>query len=179
MDGKDGNGRFKPAVVLIDPKYPHNVAAAIRACSCFGVEQLFWTGHRVRLESFKRLPREEGMKGYKEVVWKNEERPFDVLRRTPVCVEIGRGSTPLPSFVHPQDAIYVFGPEDGGVPGQVRKHCHHFTYISARHCLNLAAALNVILYDRIQKDPNVWATFDPAKIECRGEIELPGWDGKA
>ena len=145
MDGKDGKERRKPAVVLIDPKYPHNVAAAIRACSCFGVEQLFWTGHRVRLESFTRLPREERMKGYKEVTWKNEQRPFGVLLGTPVCVEIGKGSTPLPSFVHPQDAIYVFGPEDGGVPGQVRRYCHHFTYISARHCLNLAAALNVIL----------------------------------
>ncbi|PYX93125.1 MAG: hypothetical protein DMG67_05040 [Acidobacteria bacterium] len=24
-----------PAVIIIDPKYPHNVGAAIRACACF------------------------------------------------------------------------------------------------------------------------------------------------
>jgi len=177
MSGADGTAKA-PAVVLIDPKYPHNVAAAIRPCSCFGVEQPLWTGHRVRLALFTRLPREERMKGYNEVSWRNEQRPLDVLQGTPVCVEIGRGSTPLPSFVHPQDAIYVFGPEDGGVPGQIRRHGHNFTYISARHCLNLAAALNVILYDRIQKDPGVWTALDPAKIERRGEVDLPGWDGK-
>ena len=31
-------------VVLIDPKYSDNVGATIRACSCFGVESLVWTG---------------------------------------------------------------------------------------------------------------------------------------
>jgi len=29
-----------PAVVLINPKYAHNVGAAVRACSCWGVRQL-------------------------------------------------------------------------------------------------------------------------------------------
>jgi hypothetical protein len=36
-----------PAVILIDPKYPHNVGAALRSCSCFGLKQLWWTGTRV------------------------------------------------------------------------------------------------------------------------------------
>jgi tRNA C32,U32 (ribose-2'-O)-methylase TrmJ len=39
-----------PAVALIDPKYPHNVGAALRACSCWGVGQLWWTGDRVTLD---------------------------------------------------------------------------------------------------------------------------------
>jgi tRNA(Leu) C34 or U34 (ribose-2'-O)-methylase TrmL len=29
-----------PAVVMIDPKFPHNVGAAIRAASCWGVRQV-------------------------------------------------------------------------------------------------------------------------------------------
>ena len=44
-----GEGR-PPAVALIDPKYPHNVRAALRACACWGVGQLWWTGNRVRLD---------------------------------------------------------------------------------------------------------------------------------
>jgi tRNA C32,U32 (ribose-2'-O)-methylase TrmJ len=28
-----------PAIVMIDPKYPHNVGAALRAASCFGIAQ--------------------------------------------------------------------------------------------------------------------------------------------
>ena len=56
-----------PAVALIDPKYPHNVGAALRACSCWGIRQLWWTGARVTLDvpRGERLPREERMKGYR------------------------------------------------------------------------------------------------------------------
>lgn len=41
-----GTGRT-PAVALVNPKFDHNVGAALRACSCFGVQQLWWTGSRV------------------------------------------------------------------------------------------------------------------------------------
>jgi hypothetical protein len=30
-----------PGVVLINPKFPHNVGATIRACSCFGSNRWF------------------------------------------------------------------------------------------------------------------------------------------
>ncbi len=49
---------------------------------------------------------------------------------------------------HPEDAFYVFGPEDGGLPKPVRLLCHRFAVIPTHHCLNLAAAVNVVLYDR-------------------------------
>ena len=54
-----GDGRA-PAVVLIDPKFPHNVGAAVRAASCYGVGQVWFTGDRVQLigERRYRLPRE-------------------------------------------------------------------------------------------------------------------------
>lgn len=54
-----------PGIVLIDPKFPHNVGATIRACSCFAVESLVWTGSRIELSKYQRLPREERMKGYR------------------------------------------------------------------------------------------------------------------
>ena len=56
-----------PGIVLIDPKFPHNVGGTIRACSCFGVKSLVWTGSRIKLSKYERLPREERMKGYKSV----------------------------------------------------------------------------------------------------------------
>ena len=39
-----------PAIVLTRPKYPHNVGAAVRAASCFGIEQVWFTGDRVSLD---------------------------------------------------------------------------------------------------------------------------------
>jgi tRNA(Leu) C34 or U34 (ribose-2'-O)-methylase TrmL len=140
-----------PAVVLIDPKYPHNVGAALRACSCWGIGQLWWTGDRVSVDvpRGERLPREERMKGYRFVTMIRDDRVFDRFdAATPVAVEIRPASESLATFEHPEDALYVFGPEDGSLPKPIRLLCHRFVVIPTHHCLNLAAAVNVVLYDR-------------------------------
>jgi tRNA(Leu) C34 or U34 (ribose-2'-O)-methylase TrmL len=167
-----------PGIVLINPKYPHNVAATIRACSCFGIQSLIWTGWRVDPTQYDRLPREERMKGYGDVAWIHSDRPFDYFHGAPiVCVEIHPDSIPLPTFQHPDDAVYVFGPEDGSVPQVIRRHCWSFVHIPSFHCLNLAAAVNVVLYDRMRKEHPVEG-MNVAKHEVRGEIAVPGWDGR-
>ena len=69
-----------PAVALVDPKFPHNVGAAVRAASCYGVRQVWFSGDRVRLDGAKRqrLPREERMRGYREVeVEHSDARPTE------------------------------------------------------------------------------------------------------
>ena len=35
-----------PAIALVNPKYPHNVGAAVRAASCFGIQQVWFSGNR-------------------------------------------------------------------------------------------------------------------------------------
>jgi len=177
-----------PGLILINPKYVHNVAAAIRAASCFDVERLVWTGTRVDLDLLDRLPREERMKGYKDVVWNRDEsnKPFEYFKSdvTPVCVELKEGTEPLTTFVHPENAVYVFGPEDGGVPQVARMFCHRFVHIQSNHCLNLSAAINVVLHDRKAKLQlagviPILPTGEMLK-EHRGPMEIagaPGWDG--
>lgn len=143
-----------PAVVLIDPRFGHNVGNAMRACSCWGVDQLWWTGDRVMLDlaGGERLPREERMKGYRSVQLYQHERPLDFFENaTPVAVELLPGSENLIEFDHPDNAVYVFGPEDGNVESEVRRRCHRFVQIPTKHCLNLAAAVNIVLYDRMCK----------------------------
>src|SRR5262245_25863265 len=39
-----------PAIVLVDPLYAKNCASVLRTCAAYGIEQLWWTGERVRLE---------------------------------------------------------------------------------------------------------------------------------
>lgn len=178
------------AVILQRTKYPHNVAAALRACSCFGVERLYYTGARFEFKDGERLPREERMKGYSDVAFKASERPFDDLLRDgewprragAVCVELRPGSMPLTHFVHPPHGVYVFGPEDGSVSQAYRALCESFVYIPSKHCLNLAAAVNVVLADRVMKAQRDGAIGDlsPGGHERRG-WEIPaiaGWDGK-
>jgi len=146
-----------PAIALINPKYSHNVGAALRAASCFGAKQVWWTGNRVRLDDKKRLPREERMKGFRDVELRNYDQIWDQFgpEVVPVAIELRQNSESLQSFVHPPNALYVFGPEDGSLGGNHLSRCHRFVVIPTKHCVNLAAAVYIILYDRFQKEfPN-------------------------
>ena len=146
-----------PSVLLINPKFPHNVGQSMRAASCFGVEQLWFTGSRVSMEGDKakgyRLPREERMKGFKDVTLINYDYPFDQFPRgtTPVAVELRPDAELLPEFVHPENPLYVFGPEDGSIPSVVAQHCHRFVVIPLAHCCNLSAAVYMMLAHRMDQ----------------------------
>jgi tRNA(Leu) C34 or U34 (ribose-2'-O)-methylase TrmL len=140
------------SVILWNPKYPHNVGAALRACAAFGADKLYVTGDRAHWETTGkglRLPREERMRVYKnkvEII--RGERPFDLVSGVPVAVEVSPTAEPLASFQHPREAVYVFGPEDGSIPKVARRFCHRFVIIPSDHCLNLAAAVSCMLMHR-------------------------------
>lgn len=154
------------AVYLCNPKRAYNAGAALRACAVFGAVELSWYGDRVLREGLVarsstlsskkyRLPREERMSAYGGVKWGQDDRALDRLTEdgfTPVCIEIADGSESLATFEHPYDAVYVFGPEDGHVPKGVRTVCHRFVTIPALGCLNLGAAVNVVLAHRYMQE---------------------------
>ena len=47
--------------------------------------------------------------------------------------------------------MYVFGPENGSLDEEILQRCTHVVSIPGRQCSNLAAAVNVVLYDRVAK----------------------------
>lgn len=74
--------------------------------------------------------------------------PFDAV---PVAVDLVDDAVELPHFIHPQRAFYVFGPEDGTLGKATLEWCKHKVMIPTRNCMNLAATVNVVLYDRLAK----------------------------
>lgn len=145
-------------LLLISPKFPHNVGAAIRASSCYGGGGVYFTGSRFDVATMKRLPREERMKGYADAPWTDlgdHLRPVDAAIDgrdvTPVAIELVPGAESLHHFEHPENALYIFGPEDGSIPRGVKTVCHRFVYIPSYHCLNLSSAAYIVLYDRMVK----------------------------
>lgn len=127
----------------------------------------------------RRIPREERMKGYNEVeaihcdYFLNAYGPGVV----PVCVELHDGSQDMMYFDHPEQAVYIFGPEDGHVPKAIRQHCHHIVRIPSRHCLNLSSAVYVTLYDRHVKRVAAGLESPLALTEDRGFIEPDSMSG--
>lgn len=159
-----------PAVALINPKHARNVGAALRACSCFGVKQLWFSGNRIAMNGKHRLPREERMKGYADVDLIQYDYIFDQFASdvTPVAIELVENGESLADFEHPENALYVFGPEDGSLQRVTLQHCHRFVRIPTRHCTNLAAAVYLTLYDRMLKRHQAGLEAPPELAEIRG-----------
>lgn len=168
-----------PSIVLANPRYAYNVGMVVRLASCYGVKQVWFTGDRVRmdLEKRKKLPREERMKGYRDVEMINYDRPLDQFPgAVPVAVEVRNNSERLQHFEHPQNAVYIFGPEDGSISPSLLNQCHRFVIIPTRnrYCLNLATAVSTVLWDRALKlgevpedgdgEPRAPIDTDPAEI---------------
>jgi tRNA(Leu) C34 or U34 (ribose-2'-O)-methylase TrmL len=173
-----------PAIVLDRPKFAHNVGAVVRLASCYGYPSVLWTGDRVTLDvpAGQRLPREERMKAYHDVSMFATSRPFDMLPTncTPVCVELVPTAQQLHQFEHPENPVYVFGPEDGSVSGMMRRHCHSMVAIPAAHCLNLGTAVATVLYARraqrlLAGDDPPFSTADMLD-EHRGPLHGPVGD---
>lgn len=134
-------------ILLVNPKFIANVAGAVRAVSAFGAAAVLYTGDRA--VAGKRRPRELRM--YNVPLEHVDINTLDFCGSV-VAVEVADNAEPLPSFVHPDNTLYVFGPEDSGLARREKLLCHRFVTIPTRHCLNLAAAVNVVLYDRSVKN---------------------------
>jgi tRNA(Leu) C34 or U34 (ribose-2'-O)-methylase TrmL len=68
-----------------------------------------------------------------------------------VCVELAENAISLPEYTHHDKAFYIFGPEDGTISQEVINRADDVVYIPTVGCMNLAATVNVLLYDRLAK----------------------------
>lgn len=52
---------------------------------------------------------------------------------------------------NPKRAFYVFGAEDNTLGSRVLGWCRDVVSVPTNRCMNLAACVNVVLYDRMAK----------------------------
>ncbi len=134
------------AVGLVRSKCDYNVGGALRAAHCYGAALVILEAPRLRhtaadtTRAYRHIPTLIG-----PVL---DHRPHDCPM---VVIEIIDGAIPLPKFSHPERAFYVFGPEDGSVPKRIVDKAQAVVSIPTRYCMNLAATVNVVLYDRLAK----------------------------
>ena len=151
---------------LTNPKTPTNVGGIMRAAGCYSVDQVLYTGHR-----YTHAAKFTGSKNNTNTQKLSEKIPliaiddFLKLRRSTneqqlgelpestkiICVDLVEGATPLPLFQHPEQALYIFGPEDGTIAQNVIDQADDVVYVPTVGCMNLAATVNVLLYDRLAK----------------------------
>ncbi|MBJ7537448.1 RNA methyltransferase [Marinomonas transparens] len=148
-------------IALTNPKNASNVGSVMRAAGCYQVNQVLYSGTRydravkmatdtqkvttsIPLINIEAL----GVAAFVDAV--------DADTRI-VCVDLIQGATPLPAFQHPEKAVYIFGPEDGTISQSIVDRADHVVFVPTVGCMNLAASVNVLLYDRMAKSARAQA----------------------
>ena len=135
------------AIGLHNPKHLDNVGGVLRAAACFGAAMVAIAGTRYHTQ------RTDTARAYRQIPLLQVEDlhtvvPYDCI---PVAVERRADAIALPIYTHPERAFYIFGPEDGDLGQSVLSWCRDVVYIPTYHSLNLAAVVNLVLYDRYAK----------------------------
>ncbi len=140
----------KIVIGLSNPKSATNVGAVMRAAGCYAVDSVLYSGSRydraVKLNTdTKKISSTIPLTAVEDLL----AHQADDIKV--VCVDLVEGASPLPTFEHPDKALYIFGPEDGTIKQSVIDQADAVVYIPTIGCMNLAATVNVLLYDRLAK----------------------------
>jgi tRNA(Leu) C34 or U34 (ribose-2'-O)-methylase TrmL len=124
-----------------------NIGGSLRAASAYEADFIAITGRR-----YKHMATDT-TKVYRHIPLLEVDDIMDALPYScvPIGIEICDKAKPIYNFCHPKQAYYIFGPEDGSINPKTLDECKYILYIPTKHCMNLAATVNVVLYDRLLK----------------------------
>ena len=157
------------AVALHRPSRPESIGGVPRAADVYGVALVVLGGGTLppdplghptdTTQAWRRIP----------VVRSDEVLTALPDQCVPVAVERVVEATPLPELEHPERAMDLFGPENGSLDEAMLERCTEVVSIPGHVCSNLAAAVNVTLYDRTAKRwARVREAFPPTDGLLRG-----------
>jgi tRNA(Leu) C34 or U34 (ribose-2'-O)-methylase TrmL len=161
MIADEDKNKAHVSIGLTNPKSPTNVGAVMRAAGCYQVDQVLYSGKRYgQAAKYNKETLRTDTQNIQDKIPLLAVDDFikikDLMENIPsmtkvICVDLVEGATPLPHFVHPQQALYIFGPEDGTIKQHVIDYADDVVYVPTVGCMNLAATVNVLLYDRLAK----------------------------
>lgn len=138
------------SIGLHRPKCKHNVGSVLRAAICYNAASVAISGNRIDGTSINSAT--NTIAAHRHIpVMRGELVDLIPYGAVPVAVDLVDDAISLPEFVHPHSAFYVFGPEDGTLGANVLDWCPKRVMVPTRLCMNLAATVNVVLYDRMAK----------------------------
>lgn len=142
MRGYFGIGIYKP-------KTAENVGTLWRSANLFGASFVYTVGSRYKRQC------SDTMSTPKHVPLFHFDTIEDLHRHLPhgaplVGVELDPRAVPLSKFRHPEQATYLLGSEDTGLPLDVLDRCHHVVQVETvlPQSLNVAVAGSLLLHAR-------------------------------
>ena len=135
-------------VALDEPKYEENVGAVLRACGVYEASLVVLRqGCRLKLGG------QDTLRSYRHIPVVVVDNIFCALPIdcAAIAVDFLPDAYPLHLYQHPERAFYIFGGENKTLPKNITDQCQAKIYIPTRISMNLAATVNVVLYDRAAK----------------------------
>lgn len=132
-------------------KTVENEGGLFRSGHAFGASMLFTIAHRYPKQAT------DTTKAWRHIPAMHWPDIDTFLRARPVdaqlvVIECGPENTKdLPTFSHPERALYVLGAEDAGVNPALLAEADHVLEVPTLRCLNVATTGAVVMYDRIAK----------------------------
>jgi tRNA G18 (ribose-2'-O)-methylase SpoU len=127
-----------------------NVGTLLRSAYSFGADFAFTVGRRYKKQS------SDTLKTWRHIPLWHFSDLDDLRNHLPytarlVCIEIAPGAIDLSEFEHPDQAVYLLGAEDHGLPSEILAGNKVVKISGADHCLNVAVAGSIVMYDRKRK----------------------------
>lgn len=144
----DNRGFFEIGVYR--SKTPANVGTLWRSAYQMGAAGIFTVGKRYPMQA------SDTLKTHRHIPCR-EFSDFDVfldsLPYSCPIVAVEMGGKPLADFKHPEQAVYLLGAEDHGIPPQVLARCHHVVSLPSvrTQSYNVAVAGSLVMFDRQNK----------------------------
>lgn len=127
-----------------------NVGTLWRSASIMGAAFIFTIGRRYKKQS------SDTMKSWKHIPLYHYETFEEFYSSMPydcrlIGVELDERATCVKDFSHPERCIYLLGAEDNGLTIEAKEKCKTLVQLPGNHCMNVAVAGSLIMYDRIIK----------------------------
>jgi tRNA G18 (ribose-2'-O)-methylase SpoU len=132
---------------IFHTKTEQNIGTLWRSAYQLGASGIFTIGRRYEKQCSDtcKAPRHIPLRHFKTFDDFLAQRPVAAL-----LVGVEMGGTPLAHFTHPQQAIYLLGAEDHGLPFDIMRQCNMILSLEARRIpsYNVAVAGSIVMYHR-------------------------------
>jgi tRNA G18 (ribose-2'-O)-methylase SpoU len=132
-----------------DISKPHNAGNLMRSAHAFGASFFFAVAPDIDFHGLRQSDTSEAafhMPFYQYPTVEALELPRGCRM---VGIEFLPEAEDLPSFRHPIQAAYVFGPEKGNLSPGMLARCDDVVKIPTKFCVNVGVAGALVMYDRM------------------------------
>lgn len=136
-------------VVVHNPKHEVNVGTLWRSAFLYDAKFIGTVGRRYEHQASdtSKTPNRVPMFEYSDIDDLKRHLPYGCPL---IGVELHDRAIPLNRFHHPQNAVYLLGSEDHGLPPKVLEACHQIVQVptSREWSMNMAVAGSIVLSHR-------------------------------